>query len=42
MEYALKLVEVFLFSLGISYVGAWVIVAARGKRPTTHRRQVGG
>jgi hypothetical protein len=31
MEYALKLVELFLFSLGITYLGAWAIAAARGK-----------
>ena len=31
MEYIFKLVELFLFCLGITYFGAWTIVAARGK-----------
>jgi hypothetical protein len=31
MESALKLVELFLFSLGIAYLAAWAIAAARGK-----------
>ncbi len=31
MEYVLKLVELFLLCFGITYLGAWFIVAARGK-----------
>jgi hypothetical protein len=31
MEHVLKLVELFLFCLGGTYLGAWVIVAVRGK-----------
>jgi len=31
MEYVLTLVELFLLCLGITYLGAWAIVAARGK-----------
>jgi hypothetical protein len=31
MEHVLKLVELFLFCLGITYLGAWAIVAVRGK-----------
>ena len=31
MEYVLKLVELFLLCLGITYLGAWFIVAARSK-----------
>jgi len=30
MEYALKLVELFLLCLGITYLGGWAFVAARG------------
>jgi hypothetical protein len=28
MEYVLKLVQLFLFCLGITYLGAWAFVAA--------------
>ena len=31
MENVLKLVELFLLCLAISYLGAWAIVAGRGK-----------
>ena len=31
MEFVLKLVELSLFCLGISYLGAWAFVAVRGK-----------
>ncbi len=31
MESVLKLVELFLFCLGITYLGAWGFEAARGK-----------
>src|SRR2546423_13639146 len=31
MEYVLKLVELSLFCLGMTYLGAWAFVAARGK-----------
>ncbi len=31
MEYVLKLVELFLFCLGITYLGASPFLAARGK-----------
>ncbi len=30
-EWVLKLVELFLFCLGITYLGAWAFVAARAK-----------
>ena len=33
MEYVLKLVELFLLCLAITYLGAWAFVAARGKWP---------
>ncbi len=31
MEYVLKLVQLFLFCLGITYLGGWAIVAMRSK-----------
>ncbi len=31
MEYVLKLVELFIFCLGITYLGASAFLAARGK-----------
>jgi len=31
MEYVLKLVELFLFCLGITYLGASAFLAAQGK-----------
>jgi hypothetical protein len=31
MQHILVLVIYFLFCLGITYIGAWVYVAARGK-----------
>ncbi len=31
MEYVLQLGQLFLFCLGITYLGAWAIIAARGK-----------
>jgi hypothetical protein len=30
-EWVLKLVELFLFCLGITYLGAWAFVTARAK-----------
>jgi hypothetical protein len=32
MEHVLNLVELFLFCLGSTYLGAWAIVAVRGNR----------
>jgi hypothetical protein len=31
MEHVLRLVELFLFCLGTTYLGAWAFVAARGR-----------
>jgi hypothetical protein len=39
MEYVLKLVELFLFCLGITYLGAWAFVAARGKCTLLSRKR---
>jgi hypothetical protein len=31
MEHVLRLVELFLFCLGATYLGTWAFVAARGR-----------